>query len=58
MAEQCTYIYKKYIYIYVQSGISENTNLNQVIMQRELESIILSATNGTFVTKGEINSNF
>ena len=27
-------------------------------MRRELESINLSATNGTFVTKGEIESNF
>ena len=43
---------------YLQSGISENTNLNQVIIQSELESINLSATNGTFVTKGEIESNF
>ena len=39
-------------------GIFENTNLNQVIMQRELESINLSASNGTFVTKGEIKNNF
>ena len=36
---------------YLQSGISENTNLNQDIKQRELESINLSATNGTFVGK-------
>ena len=43
---------------YLWSGISENTNLNQVIIQRELESINLSATNGTFVPKGEIESNF
>ena len=39
---------------YLYSGISENTNLNQGIIQRELESINLSATNGTFITKGEI----
>ena len=32
--------------------------MNPVIVQRELESISLSATNGTFVTKGEIESNF
>ena len=32
--------------------------LNQVIRQKELESINLSATNGTFVTKGKIESNF
>ena len=43
---------------YLQSEISENTNLNQVIIQMELESINLSATNRTFVTKGEIESNF
>ena len=43
---------------YLLSVISENTNLNPVIIQRELESINLSATNGTFVTKGEIESNF
>ena len=42
----------------MQSGISENTDLKQVIIQKELESINLSATNGTFVTKGEILSNF
>ena len=42
----------------VQSGISENTHLNQVIRQRELGSINLSATNGTFITKGKIESNF
>ena len=39
-------------------GIFENTNLNQVIMQREFKSINFSATNGTFVTKGEILSDF
>ena len=32
--------------------------MNQVIIQRELESVNLSATNGTLVTKGEILSNF
>ena len=36
MAEQSTRIKKKQ---YFQSGISENTNLNQIIIQRELESI-------------------
>ena len=36
----------------------ENTDLMQVIIQKELESINLSATNGTFVTKSEIESNF
>ena len=36
----------------------ENTNLNQVSIQRELESIDLCATNGTFVKKGEIKINF
>ena len=49
-----TYKYKQYL----QSGISENTILKQVIIQRELESINLNTTNGTFVTKGEIESNF
>ena len=42
----------------MQSGISENTDLKQVIIEKELESINLSATNGTFVTKCEIESNF
>ena len=42
---------------YLKSGSSENRNLNQVIIQRELESINLSSRNGTFVTKGEIESN-
>ena len=42
----------------MKSGISENTDLKQVIIQKELESINLSATNGTFVTKGETLSNF
>ena len=42
----------------MQSGISENNIWNQVFIQRELKSISLSATNGTFVTKGEIESNF
>ena len=55
MAEQSTHINKKQ---YLQSGISENTHLNQVVKQRELESINLSATNGAFVAKGEIESNF
>ena len=43
---------------YVHSEISENTDWKQVIIEKELESINLSATNGTFVTKGEIESNF
>ena len=38
--------------------ISKNPYLNQVIMQREFKSINLGATNGSFVTKGEIESNF
>ena len=58
-AEQSTYIYKKQKQKQcVQSGISENTHLNQVMRQKELESINLSATNWTFLTKGEIESNF
>ena len=54
-AKQSTNIKKKQ---YVQSGISENTHLNEVIRQTELESINLSATNGTLVTKGEIENIF
>ena len=38
--------------------ISENNDLKQVVIQNELENINLSATNGTFVTKGEIESKF
>ena len=50
-----------YIYMrqYVQIEIFETSNLKQVFfIQKLLESIDLSATNGTFVTKGEIESNF
>ena len=43
---------------YVQSRISEKTYSKQVIVQKELERINLSAKNGTFVTKGEIRINF
>ena len=56
MAKQSTHINKKNIDWL--SGVSENTNLNQVIKQRELKSINLNAKNGTFVTKGEIESKF
>ena len=35
-----------------------NIDLKQVFTQKLLESSGLSATNGTFVTKGEIESNF
>ena len=49
-------MYKKKTYI--QSINSENTDLKQVIIQKELESINISATNETFVTKDEIESNF
>ena len=38
--------------------MSENPNLNQVILEKELKSIDLSAANETFVTKGAIESNF
>ena len=38
--------------------MSENTDMKKVIIQKELESISLSATNGTFIKKGEIGSNF
>ena len=55
MAEQITHIN---ININVQRRISENTDLKKGIIQKDLESINLGATNGTFVTKGEIESNF
>ena len=42
----------------MQSGIYESTDWKQVIIEKELESINSSATNWTFVTKGEIKSNF
>ena len=32
--------------------------MKQVFIQKQLESIGLSATNKTFVTKGEMESNF
>ena len=43
---------------YVKSEISEFTNLYQFIIQRELESINLSATNWTFVTKEKLKVTF
>ena len=43
---------------YLNCRIYENTDLKQVIIQKEIESINFGATNGTFVTKGEIESNF
>ena len=43
---------------FVRCEMSENTNFNQVIIQKELESVNLSVTNDTFVTKGEIERNF
>ena len=54
MAEKSTCINKQY----VKSRTSENPDLKQGIIQKELESINLSAINGTFVTKGESESNF
>ena len=56
--EKCWNIAHIKIKQYLQSGISKTTNLNQVIIPRELESINLSAKKGTVVTKGEIESNF
>ena len=38
--------------------IVKNFNLKQVFIHKFLESIDLSATNGTFVIKDEIESNF
>ena len=51
---------KAHIYIrhYVYIEIFEHIDLKQVFIQKQLESVGLSATNGTFVTKGEIESNF
>ena len=51
---------KAHIHIrqYVHNYIFENIDMKQVFIQQELESIGLSSTNGTFVTKGEIESNF
>ena len=46
------HLYKSFLKVW--SVISENTKLNQVFMEKELESINLSVTNGTFVTKGKI----
>ena len=43
---------------FVQIGIFENGHFKQVFIQKQLESIDLSATNGTFVTKGESESKF
>ena len=55
MSKQSAHIKKKQ---YVQRGLSENTDWKQVIIEIELKSTDLSATNGTFVTKGEIVSKF
>ena len=43
---------------YKRCRISENTHLNQLIIQKKIEIINLSATNETFVKKSEIESNF
>ena len=55
MVEQSTHIYMRQ---YVQIEIFENNNLKPVFIQKLLESIDLSATNGTFVIKGDNESNF
>ena len=47
-----------YIGQYVDIAIFENIDMKASVIQKQLESIGLSATNGTFVTKGEIESNF
>ena len=54
MAEQSTHKYRTIC----THLISEKLDLKQVFIQKQSESIDLSATNGTFVTKGEIESNF
>ena len=47
-----------YIRQNVQIEIFEKIDLKQVFIRKQLESMGLSATNGTFVKKGEIESNF
>ena len=47
-----------YIRQYVHIEIFENIYLKQVFILKELESINLSATNGTFATQDEIESNY
>ena len=42
---------------YAQIGIFENSILKQVVIQKLLESIDLSATNWSFAKKSEIESN-
>ena len=54
MTEQSTHKKKPNL----QSGISENTNMNQVLIQIELESINLSATNGTFSQRVKLKVTF
>ena len=54
MAEQSTHMCKTTC----RNGIFEHSDLKQVLIQNLLESIDLSDTNGTSVTKGEIESNF
>ena len=51
---------KAHIYIrqYIHIEISENIYLKQVFILTKLESINLSATNGTFVRQDEIESNY
>ena len=53
MAEQSTHIHKTLC----TNWNCENTDLKKVLIQKLLESIELSATNGTSVTKGDIESN-
>ena len=43
---------------YVEIIFFENSNLKQVFYTKVVKSIDLSATNGTFVTKGQFESNF
>ena len=43
---------------YVQVGSFESSDLRHIFMQKKLESVNFSVTNGTFVTKCEFESNF
>ena len=51
---------KAHIYIrqYVHIEIFEKIDMKQVLIQKQLDSTDLSATNKTFVTKGEFERNF
>ena len=54
MAEHSTHTYKTIC----PNWIFLNSGLKQDLIHKLFKSIGLSATNGTFVTKGELESNF